>query len=94
MRFIYPGQIFKVNPKGMEPPSKALHVVVTDYQGQSYLLDEIPDDPPKAWFYRGAPNLLYRNRFAEVLVTEGREKWSSTQATTFAIKPWPFKANS
>lgn len=60
-------------------------VVVTDYQGKSFLLEEGLDDPPSYWFYKNAPNLFYRNRFVEAM---GNEKWSSTKATTFALQPF------
>ena len=69
-------------------------VVVTDYMGKSYILGEALADPPSHWFYKGAPNLLYRNRFAEVLASPSDEKWSSTRATVFAIQPFACKADS
>jgi len=61
-------------------------VVVTDYKGKSYVLKDALADPPTHWFYKGAPNLLYRNRFAEAMTQN--ETWSSTKATTFAVQPF------
>jgi hypothetical protein len=62
-------------------------VVVTDYRGDSYLLEDGLEESPDHWFYRDVPNLLYRNRFVEAM-NDGKEKWSSLRATTFAVQPF------